>query len=162
MMNRCFVSVLLLCLAVGQAASADEGAFFASLRKDEVNLRTGPGEKFPIVWVYQERGYPVEVIDKFDIWRQIREADGTIGWVHRAMIGKTRTALIQEESTLLDEPVTTARPVALVQQGTIGKIERCPADVDYCLLSFTYQDKEIKGWFPRRLMWGTYPHEEID
>ena len=62
------------------ARAENEG--FSSLKSDKVNLRTGPGERFPIQWVYQEKHYPVEVLDYFDIWRQIRELDGTIGWVN--------------------------------------------------------------------------------
>ena len=52
---------------------------FVSLRNSEVNLRTGPGNRYPIMWVYQEKGYPVEVIDEYELWRQIREVDGTTG-----------------------------------------------------------------------------------
>jgi len=38
---------------------------FVSLRAAEVNLRTGPGVRYPIDWVYHRRGLPVEVIDEF-------------------------------------------------------------------------------------------------
>ena len=154
--------IFCLTIAVTGSARAEGETYFASLKKNEVNLRAGPGEKFPIIWVYQENGYPVEVIDKYDIWRQIREADGTIGWVHRVMIGRSRTALIQEEGFLTDKPAVNGKNVAIVQQGTIGKILRCPAGNEYCLLSFKYRDRDVKGWFPRRFFWGLYPDEEID
>ncbi len=135
--------------------------YYASIRKDRVNLRTGPGERFPIEWVYQERGYPVEVIDQFDIWRQVREADGTIGWMHRTMLGRQRTALVREEGVLTVDP-DGKKVVAVVQQGTIGNIERCPKGGSYCLLSFQRDGQSIEGWFPRRMIWGLYPDEEID
>ena len=38
---------------------------YASLKYDQVNLRTGPGERYPIMWVYQEKNFPVEVLDSF-------------------------------------------------------------------------------------------------
>ena len=45
---------------------------FASLRVDEVNLRTGPGTRYPIDWVYMREGLPVEITAEFDIWRRIK------------------------------------------------------------------------------------------
>ena len=35
---------------------------FVSLKSGEVNLRTGPGKRYPIDWIYRRRGLPVEVI----------------------------------------------------------------------------------------------------
>ena len=61
--NNILVAVCLS--AIVMQAHAD--GRFVSLKKDEVNLRTGPGERYPILWVYQERGYPVKVLDEFDI-----------------------------------------------------------------------------------------------
>ena len=39
---------------------------YVTLRANEVNLRAGPGEQFPIQWVYRRKGLPVEVIGKSD------------------------------------------------------------------------------------------------
>lgn len=150
-----------ICLsAIVMQAHAD--GRFVSLKKDEVNLRTGPGERYPILWVYQERGYPVKVLDEFDIWRQVQEADGSIGWVHKNMLSDRRTALVQEEGPLTNKPDINARTVAVVQTGTIGKILQCPAETPYCLLSFHYQQRDIKGWFPRDSFWGVDSGEEIN
>lgn len=46
---------------------------FVSLRADEVNMRAGPGEQYPIEWVYQRSGLPLEVIAEFDHWRRVRD-----------------------------------------------------------------------------------------
>lgn len=141
------------------AFAADEG--FYSLKSDKVNLRTGPGERFPIQWVYQERHYPVEVIDSFDVWRQIRELDGTIGWVNEKMLSKDRYVVIQEEEKLLDTPSVSGRVVAYVQPGVLARIHSCPSG-DFCRLRFTYEDKKVEGWFPRRFVWGLADGEVIE
>ncbi|HXV73993.1 MAG TPA: hypothetical protein VD713_04625, partial [Sphingomonadales bacterium] len=31
---------------------------FASLAAGEANLRAGPGEQYPVQWVYRKKGYP--------------------------------------------------------------------------------------------------------
>ena len=47
------------------AASGTEATlpYFAALHADKVNLRAGPGERYPIEWVYVRRDWPVEVKD---------------------------------------------------------------------------------------------------
>ena len=55
---------------------------FVSLRADTVNLRTGPGNRYPIEYVYRRKGYPLEIVAEFDQWRQVRDWQGTEGWVH--------------------------------------------------------------------------------
>ena len=34
---------------------------FASLRSDEANVRSGPGTRYPIEWVFRRKGMPVEI-----------------------------------------------------------------------------------------------------
>lgn len=131
---------------------------FVSLRNDQVNLRTGPGDRYPISWVYMEKSYPVEVVDEFELWRQIREVDGTTGWVHRTQINSARNAVILEEDRLTAKPSMESGTVAIVQKGTIGKIEKCPRASDFCLLSFG----ETKGWIRKKVFFGVYPNEVID
>lgn len=141
--------------------AADEGDF-AALKKKQVNWRTGPGEKYPIKWIYQEVGYPVKVLDTFDIWKQVQEADGSIGWVHEKMITDKRTVLVQEEGVMTAKPAPDSRAIAVVEAGVVGRIIRCPAKYQSCLLSFKYDNKEMKGWFPRKAVWGLHPGEDID
>ena len=134
---------------------------FYSLGYEKVNLRAGPAERFPIRWVYQERNYPVEVIDTFEHWRQVREVDGTLGWVHQKMLKETRYVIIQEEDKLLSSPSVSGKVVAYVQPGVIARVRSCPVG-DFCLLQFNYEDKKIEGWFPRRFVWGLYDGEIIE
>ncbi|GAB6855800.1 SH3 domain-containing protein [Asaia astilbis] len=67
---------------------------FAAMRADKVFLRKGPGQRYPIEWVYHRRGLPVEVEREFDVWRLIEDADGMKGWVHQATLVGQRTFVI--------------------------------------------------------------------
>ena len=73
---------------------------FVSLRANEVNLRSVPGIRFPIDWVYRRSGLPVEVIDEFDTWRQVRDWEGTTGWVHKSMVQGRRTVRVTGEDAV--------------------------------------------------------------
>ncbi|MBQ3695687.1 MAG: hypothetical protein II938_01790 [Alphaproteobacteria bacterium] len=159
-MNKILVLMaVIFCLSPVLTNAQDKG--FYSLGADQVNLRAGPAERFPIKWVYQEKHYPVEVIDSFEHWRQIREIDGTIGWVHQKMLKDARYVVIQEEDKLLSSPSLSGKVIAYVQPGVVARVHSCPAG-DYCLLKFSYEDKKIEGWFPRRFVWGLYDGEVIE
>lgn len=121
-------------------------------------MRTGPGERFPIDWVYTEKNYPVEVIDEFEFWRQIREYDGTTGWVHRTMLSSNRYALVSEDANLYAKPTPASRIIGNIMPQVLGKIVRCPERLEFCLVDFG----TVKGWMAKNNFWGIYPREIID
>jgi SH3-like domain-containing protein len=131
---------------------------FVSLRSDEVNLRTGPGLNYPIEWVYQRRGLPVEVIDEFDTWRQIRDFEGTEGWVHQSMIDGQRTFLITNEvQPIVMTPEEHAKSAARLQKGVVGEIQECEAS-GWCLVSV----KGYRGWIKHSDFWGSLDGETFE
>lgn len=70
---------------------------YASLRADEVNLRAGPGRRFPILWVYHRRGMPVRIEREFDVWRLVEDATGQKGWVQQATASGGRDFMVPGE-----------------------------------------------------------------
>ena len=59
---------------------------FVSLKASQANLRIGPGTTYPVEWTYVKRGLPLEIIQEYDNWRRVRDADGTEGWVSQALL----------------------------------------------------------------------------
>lgn len=127
---------------------------FVTLRADEVNLRTGPGTRYPIDWVYHRRGLPVEIVDEFDTWRRIRDWQGTEGWVHQSMVQGQRGILVTgRRHTLQRRPEPGSPGVALIDAGVVGTLERCQGQwCEVTVGGFT-------GWLPREAFYGLYPGE---
>jgi SH3-like domain-containing protein len=144
-------------LAAGSVGAADEKLpHFAALRADEVNLRTGPGERYPIQWVYHRRGLPVEVTAEYDVWRKVRDSDGTEGWVHERMLSAERSIVVAGgERTLRADPVLGAQPVARAEAGVIARLLECRSS--WCRV----ETKGIKGWLPESDVWGVEPGETV-
>ena len=129
---------------------------FVSLRSNEVNLRTGPGTTYPVDWVFVRRGLPVEIIAEFDVWRKIRDLQGTVGWVHQSMLDGRRTARITgAERDLRSEPAEAASIVARLEPGVIGRLLECEAA--WCEI----EAAGYRGWLKRDDFWGTYPDETV-
>jgi SH3-like domain-containing protein len=142
------------------AAAAEESRpvpYFVSLAANEVNLRTGPGARYPIDWVYKRRALPVEVIAVFDHWRQIRDWQGTVGWVHQNMLSTRRTLIVVgEERVMRREPKSEATPVARLAPGVVGEIRACSGQ--WCEVKVAGHT----GWLSRDAFWGTLPAEAIE
>jgi SH3-like domain-containing protein len=152
----CGLSAQVPTAATGQADDPLPLPRFASFKSNEVNLRTGPGEDKPKLWVYQRAGMPVEIIEEFDTWRRVRDYQGTVGWVSVNLLTSRRTAIITgARRTLLRSPDATASPVAQADPGVIGKLLECGGA--WCRLEI----QGYKGWLQRTDFWGVYPDETI-
>lgn len=129
---------------------------FVSLRAGEVNLRTGPGIRYPIDWVYRRKGLPVEVIDEFETWRRIRDHEGTMGWVHQSMLEGLRRVLVMPKSQVLRRaPQPESRAVARLEPGVVAKLVGC--DGPWCQV----QVEGYAGWLKRAGVFGLYPDEKL-
>ncbi|WP_120495635.1 SH3 domain-containing protein [Kiloniella sp. EL199] len=131
---------------------------FVSFRSGKVNMRAGPGSRYPIQWIYQRRRLPVEIIDEFDTWRQIRDWQGTTGWVHQSMLKGQRSMMITGTvRTVYDDPEINSRPVVQAEAGVIGELESCNID-DWCQVEIN----DISGWIQRTSLYGSYQGEVFD
>ena len=130
---------------------------FVSLRSAEVNVRTGPGTRYPVEWVFVRREMPVEITAEFETWRRIRDWQGTEGWVHQSMLTGRRAVLVTGGTrTLRRSAGPSAEPVAQAESGVVGRLLHCTGD--YCQVDLA----GYKGWLPRREFWGTYPNETVE
>ncbi len=131
---------------------------FASLRSDEVNLRTGPGTRYPIDWVYKRRDLPVLIEREFEVWRLVRDPEGIKGWVHQATLAPRRSGVVTGgERVLRHDPKDESGPVARLKPGVIVRLRSCEATSDWCQA----QVQDYRGWIKRSEIWGTFPGEVI-
>lgn len=141
---------------VSAAAQALPVPRFVSLRADEVNLRSGPGEQYPIDWVLTKKGLPVEIVQEFDVWRKIRDSQGSVGWVHQRMVTGTRTVIVTGETRTLRADADRASPaVARAEPGVIARLLECRGA--WCRV----EAQDIKGWLRRGEIWGVYAEEPV-
>jgi SH3-like domain-containing protein len=129
---------------------------FASLRASQVNVRTGPGVRYPIDWVFQRRNMPVEITAEFENWRKIRDDQGTEGWVHRQMLSGKRSLVIAGKEQVLRRQADNGAPaVARLGPGVVAQVMECNGE--WCRV----EASGFRGWLPRAGTWGTKPGERI-
>jgi SH3-like domain-containing protein len=131
---------------------------FASLHADQVNLRSGPGQRYPIEWVLTRRNMPVEITAEFDHWRRIREWDGTTGWVEEHMVDDKRFAIVEPgggDRPLYAAPDAASGIIARAQPGAVARLAECRG------LWCRIEAAGIAGWIRREDVWGAYPGESL-
>lgn len=143
--------ILALHSGVAYAAGGAETALprFEVLHADKVNLRAGPGDRYPIEWVYLRKDWPVEVIAQFDHWRRVRDWEGTEGWVHEKMITQQHEVIVTGAiRALRQSPDPNAPMVARAEPGVVAKLDECRGD--WCRIAAG----DVTGWVQRADIWG--------
>ena len=154
--------VYFVCPAFAQEEDGDTGhnlPRMASFRSNHINARSGPGSRYPIEWIYKQKNAPVEIIAEFELWRKIRDWEGSETWVHKAMLSGRRFIKVINpgENNIYAKPESDSRIIAKAEDGVVGEIEKCPTPDGMCLIKFD----TIKGWMPRKYLYGIYKNEVI-
>ncbi len=129
---------------------------FVSLKSDKAYLRTGPGDRYPVVWIYVRKGLPVEVVREYGIWRQIRDIGGSVGWMNKQLISGNRTAVVTGAvRTMYATPDLQGKAVWRIAPGAIVRVVLCSEA--WCRV-----DRGGKsGYILRAQLWGVSAVETI-
>lgn len=157
-------------VANAQEAAGDRGPSglplprFVSLKSGRVNLRIGPGKDYAVSWRFVKSGLPVEIIQEYDNWRRIRDADGTDGWVNQSLLSGKRTAIAAPwnkggENALVSmyrEPADSSAKAASLEPGVLTHVTSC--DGNWCKV----EAGSAEGYVRQSEIWGAYPGEIIE
>jgi len=135
---------------------------FVSLKAARVNLRIGPSTDYAVSWLYLKSGLPVEIIQEYDNWRRVRDADGTEGWVNQSLLSGERTAIAAPWMrgdgqdiyvNLRRDSMPTASVVAKLEPGVVLRLDECNGN--WCHA----EAGGVEGWVSQAEIWGAYPGE---
>lgn len=134
---------------------------FVSLKAEKVNVRRGPSSDYPVAWVFQRKGLPVEIVAEFENWRRIRDSDGEEGWILQNMLSGKRTALVAPWRQNQALPLYAGSGaenglVAKVSAGVVSDVEACSGQ--WCKISAG----GYEGWIEQSTLWGVYPGESVN
>lgn len=125
-----------------------------SIKGDSVNLRSGPGLKFNILWEYGE-GFPVKIIERKKDWVKIKDFEDDTGWIHESLL-VDRPHMIVKANRGRDEKIN-------IRQGPSAE-DKIVGKAYYGVVFETVQQQsgwvEVKhesglsGWISSVLLWG--------
>ncbi|NLS15244.1 hypothetical protein HGP16_01575 [Rhizobium sp. P40RR-XXII] len=132
---------------------------YVSLRAQKARMRVGPSTIYATKWIYTKPGLPLEIIDEYGHWRQVRDDTGVTGWMHSALLSGTRMAVIApwltKNAMLRADPNPAARAVAELQPRVLVSLQSCTGT--WCRVSVG--EHSARGYVRQEKLWGAYPGE---
>ena len=130
--------------------------------KGDANLRKGPTEDATIIYRYQLKGYPMEILRDIDGWRYVRDPlDGVEGWMAQQLFSGKRYAITTKSpfSYGYDSPRKDKILVKLSPK-VHAKINEC--DSSWCELIIESNGSKTIAWVEKNDLLGVYNHEIIN
>jgi len=147
--NFVTIVTLFLIFFYTDSSLANEKANFLSLKNDEVNVRQGPSFEHPIKFIYKKKYLPVEIIDKFETWRKIKDFQNNSGWIHISQLSKKKSAINIKNSSIFYKKATIfSEPIAKLERGRLVLIKKCKAK--WCKIT----SGKYTGWIEKNYLWG--------
>jgi SH3-like domain-containing protein len=132
---------------------------YVSLRAQKARMRVGPSTIYATKWIYTKPGLPLEIIDEYGHWRQVRDDTGVTGWMHSALLSGLRTAVVApwltKNAMLRADPNPAARAIAELQPRVLVSLQSCTGT--WCRISV--KEHSARGYVRQDKLWGAYPGE---
>lgn len=135
---------------------------FVSIKSNNAHMRVGPSTDYATNWVYSARGLPLEIIEEYGNWRQVRDSDGVSGWMFSPLLSGRRTAVVgpwhKKPVALRNDPSRASGIIAELAPKVRLNLKNC--DGSWCDVSL--QTRSISGYVAQAELWGVYPHERVE
>lgn len=148
--------IFAVCAPAAQAAprqtpSGQPVPRYVSLKFDKVYARAGPGEDHKLLWVYEAKGLPVQVVAENTEWRRICDPDGGMAWVHRRLTSGEATVMRVKPTPLglHKKPRAEAEIVAYLTPRSIAELVK-DCDEGWCKV----RSQGVSGWAQAAELWG--------
>ena len=159
MKHKIIIAALVFCLIPASLAFGEDNPNigsdtglpiprFVSLKSSEVNARVGPGERYPIRWVYTKRSMPVKVINEYDNWRKVEDIEGGQAWVHKHLIRPVSAAITRSNAEIVDKGIFQDKVAFTAEKGVLLEVVNC--NQYECLV----RKDGNPGYIERKLLWG--------
>ena len=121
---------------------------FLMLKNDKVNVRYGPGFKYPIKFIYKKKFLPVKIIDNKENFRRIIDHKNNSGWIHVSQLKKVNSLIVSEDTILFSRASKFSKPLAKLEKGKLLIVKKCQEN--WCKVS----DENYLGWINTNNAWG--------
>ena len=129
-------------------SSSFAGEIYFALKKNKVNVRTGPSFDASIKFIYKKKDYPIKQIDKKENFRRIIDFKNNSGWIHVSQLKKNKSLITLDEKILFKKPSKFSTPLAKIKKGRVLLVKKCHKK--WCKInSGTYN-----GWIKTDNVWG--------
>ena len=128
---------------------ANEKKKFLTLKNNKVNVRMGPSKDYPIKFTYKKKYLPLEILDKFETWKKVKDLKNNSGWIHVSQLSKKKSAInLNNNSLLYKKPTIYSKPIARLEVDRLVLIKKCK--IKWCKIT----SGNYTGWVFKNSLWG--------
>jgi len=129
-----------------------QAAEYVSVKKDGVNIRSGPSTSDKVVWQVFE-SFPLKVVERKGQWAHVEDFEGDNGWIYETLLSSQKTVIVKVDTANMRAGSSTDDPViATVKKGVVFDVVQMKGD----WVKVNYKD-ELTGWMHNSLIWPDNP-----
>lgn len=135
---------LFLCLLLVTSVGAAE---FVAIGDDGVNLRSGPGTNYDIVYELP-KGYPLQVVDRQGKWLKVVDYENDGGWIFASLVTNSAHVIVKVESAnVRSGPGTQYSAIGTLSREVI--LKKLEKRGEWVKVSHP----QLTGWVNQKLIW---------
>ena len=119
-----------------------------SVSSDRLNVRSGPGTKYEILW-QAEKNYPLAAVEDKGQWIHFKDFEGYEGWAYKPLLSKKRSVVIKIGKCNIRKGPGTNYPVIFTAEKGTPFLVTGSKNGWYKLL---HSDGDT-GWAKKTLLW---------
>ena len=140
--------ILLAILIVLCTASLVQ-AKMVSVAGRRINMRSGPGNKYAVLWQLG-KGYPLQVVETKGNWVKVTDFEGDVGWVYKTLLGSEPHLIVKKERVnIRSGPAAHYSITGKANYGVVFKTLKRKRG----WVKVRHEDG-LEGWIQRDLLWG--------
>ena len=143
--NTLFLTVVFIIFLVGIA-----GARMVSVAGNVVNMRSGPGKNYPVVWELG-KGFPLKIVQTKGSWIKVTDYENDSGWIFKELVDRSAHLVVKKKIVnIRSGPGKNYKIIRQAKKGVVFKTVERKKD----WVKVRHEESKLTGWIKRSLLWG--------
>ncbi len=149
-MTKIFLKTILPTFILVLLLTSTAGARMVSVASDIVNMRSGPGKNYPVLWELG-KGYPLKIIETRGNWIKVSDYENDKGWIYKKLVN--RTAHLVVKNNIVNIRSGPGKDHKVIRQAKKGVVFKTMGKEKNWVRVF-HDESKLTGWIKRNLLWG--------
>lgn len=120
-----------------------------SIANEKVNLRSGPGKKYSVLWELG-KGFPLQIVSSKGNWLKVTDFEKDTGWIYKKLITDKRHLIVKKKRVnIRNKPGKNSNIIGKANYGVVFRTletKKGWAKIKH--------ENGLTGWIKRDLLWG--------
>ncbi|MCK5323386.1 MAG: SH3 domain-containing protein [Desulfobulbaceae bacterium] len=144
MMKRLLFGILVILFSASVCHSR-----MVSIANEKVNLRSGPGKKYSVLWELG-KGFPLQIVSSKGNWLKVTDFEKDTGWIYKKLITDKRHLIVKKKRVnIRNKPGKNGNIIGKANYGVVFRTLETKSG-----WAKVKHENGLTGWIKRDLLWG--------